>query len=913
MGYRYTHFACTLLLFISFLFLVSARFVRAKPDDTATSSAITDLRSWADQPSDGSEGRPFPLTGSWNIGRYYQVPWETGEGFAEPQSWDPTYFTELIEQGHHVLPTFPDPMTRQEDPGQLISLLDVDFVPAVKFLAKHDLPFAFRDWNWADKIASYENKLDRSVPVEESLQFIKNGNRTGNASPIGNIDLWREFGRKWGSNSYNEAMAEIYPDPPLIVFLNNNEAGEIDKKNLNEDATRFIEKYGQDVSDSRKHEILHKGYRKRYRATFEAAREAAPADWSSAMTFVAYNAFPWPKLSGKTALQVEEGRLPGEFHEWSYFEGAMPENYMNDWQVGRGKTDFSCWSPQTEATTYAPMADAVLRENPDYYFASIGWEGGVPAGRRNPANRYSTGGFGGGAVQKWDFDRYEGMLQFGLWAMRPRVFREFRGGQTRDAYYQKTWEVYLEIVDRVWETEALHPFWKHGSLVESEVKWQPGNAEHMKLARWYLLHSNENPPPSEWPQIWKQETKELRVFALALKLGEAPERRWMVYAHAPLGAVRNAHVKLPDFGDLTLDTVTRSGSFYIVNERDGSVEQVLRGEPPRINLSASHRYAPSGSNVTLKPEVTCPPEASWTEFRWSRNRGSDVHRSDDLNDLSITLEESGKHTFRVTGTTNDGTTVTGETTVWVGTPPADSVVYDVPLNDASTWSGPWQAIGTEWPGTLQRYRLVPNRGHVPDMVLHGGTFVRDAERGRVLQLFGAPNGLCGVRSKQTSNHKKGHPNMTVSVTFKAKQIDGTQVLYVQGGRNKGFNIYIRKGTLYAGSMSGKLDWGDHSNQKNGNNGHWLSTEEVSAGRWHRVTLVLEEGTSQVENGKLSLYFDGEHVATGPGARIPRHHAAPRVGIARKTTLHTGKNMSDVGFLGRIARFRQVNAAEPPGK
>jgi hypothetical protein len=399
---------------------------------------------------------------------------------------------------------------------------------------------------------------------------------------------------------------------------------------------------------------------------------------------------------------------------------------------------------------------------------------------------------------------------------------------------------------------------------------------------------------------------------MALKLGETPERRWLVYAHAPLGAVRNAHVTLPGYGELELETVSRRGSFYVVNEQEESVDRVIKGGPPRIDLSVSERYGVSGSDVTLQAEVTCPPDGSFTEFRWSHN-GENVHRSETLSDRTIRLEKSGKHTIRVTGITGSGTKVTGETTIWTGNQPAKSVVYDVRLDGASTWSGPWQAVGKEWPGRLQRYRLVPNRGHVPDLVLHGGAFVTDSKKGRVLELNGAPNGLWGVRSKRTCNHEKGHSNVTVSLSFRANDLEETQVLYVQGGRGKGFNIYIRDGTLYAGSMSGKLDWADHSNQEQGNNGHWLSTDEVSAGQWHRVRFVLEEGTTTVEKGKFSLYLDGEHGETGPGARIPRHHAAPRVGIARNTTLHTGEHVSNLGFSGRIAAFRQVNEAEAPGR
>jgi hypothetical protein len=83
-----------------------------------------------------------------------------------------------------------------------------------------------------------------------------------------------------------------------------------------------------------------------------------------------------------------------------------------------------------------------------------------------------------------------------------------------------------------------------------------------------------------------------------------------------------------------------------------------------------------------------------------------------------------------------------------------------------------------------------------------------------------------------------------------------------------------------------------------------------------VSLVLAGATTRVEPDKLSLYLDGRRVDRGPGVRIPCHHEAPMLGAVRHTTLHTGEivgfisNGSKAGFRGRIAAFRQVNAAAP---
>ena len=909
--------ALSIVLCVAALMIVSANAFAAER------SAAGDISHWASQPANGPEGRPLPLTGSWNIGRYYHQPWEKDQEI----SWDPTYFTRLIERGHHVLPTFPDPMTRQDKPEGDFGILGVRFVPAIKYCAKHNLPFAFRDWNWADSVAKHERHKDGGFSNEETARFIVNGKQKGRrASPIGNIERWREFGRRWGGNGYARAMAEIYPNPPLVVYLNNNEAGIVRVGDLNENATRFIEKYGKGLSQQRKREILHEGYRERYEAMFEAAREAAPDGWADAMTYVAYNAFPWPKLRGVTPLQVENtDDLTGRFAEWSYFDGAMPEFYMNDWQVGRGKTDFSSWSPQAECTSYVPLANEVFRKRPNYYFASIGWEGGIPGRRGTPANAYATGSFGGGAVKKWDFDRYMGMIQFGLWAMRPRVMREFRGGATRDAYYQKTWELYLKAVDRVWQEKSLQPFWKHGRLVENpEIGWRPGTPDYMRFQRWYMLHCDANPPESEWPKIYQRKTVKLRVMALALVLGEAPKRRWMLYAHAPLGSVAGANITIPGFRKVSVD-VSRSGSFYIIDEATMTF-RTLWGGPPEIHVAATgkrtsetpniapvyidapknrtkthERFFAPGETIEVTATAVAGPRTKWKGFEWTL--GETTRTTQKLDTRTVTFDEPGCHTLRVRGKRQGENDVVGEATIWVGEKPRGNVVYDVRLDRASTWKGPWKVVGSKFPGKLQTYRLIPNRGSATSPVLHGGRFVDDPERGRVLEV-GPGEGLWGERTTRTVNHERGHANKTIAFRFKAEDTGRRQVLYSEGHGNAGFNIYLDGGKLYAGGWGMKEKFGSWA-------GNWINTDGIEPDKWYEVALVLKNAVDTVKNDTLHLYLDGELTASGPGKRLPKHHSAPRLGIARSTRFHDDQTGANGLFAGRLADFRLVNAAVKP--
>jgi hypothetical protein len=70
-------------------------------------------------------------------------------------------------------------------------------------------------------------------------------------------------------------------------------------------------------------------------------------------------------------------------------------------------------------------------------------------------------------------------------------------------------------------------------------------------------------------------TTRLPVFALALVLGERPEREWLLYAHAPLGDRQQVGLTIPDFQTVTVDVPVR-GAFYRVAEKPGAPPAVSR-------------------------------------------------------------------------------------------------------------------------------------------------------------------------------------------------------------------------------------------------------------------------------------------------------------------------------------------------
>src|SRR5205823_6082993 len=132
---------------------------------------------------------------------------------------------------------------------------------------------------------------------------------------------------------------------------------------------------------------------------------------------------------------------------------------------------------------------------------------------------------------------YAGMVQFGMWLLRPRVVREFRGWQQPWDDGRPYFMAIVDAVDRVHTDPLLREWWRTGQLVPNRAHKHLYQSdiprEYVNADRWFLLDANVNP---RFP--WDP-TTEIAVFSLTLVKGTSPAREWLVYAHAPLGDRRN--------------------------------------------------------------------------------------------------------------------------------------------------------------------------------------------------------------------------------------------------------------------------------------------------------------------------------------------------------------------------------------
>ena len=118
------------------------------------------------------------------------------------------------------------------------------------------------------------------------------GKVLGKLSPFGPLEPWRDPARFYAATPTMRRVQAIYPDPPLVLFISNNEAPRLRWNEVETRSRRYLEKYGKGRSDEFKREVVARGWMERYPVMLGAMRDAliSPA-WRKNVRFVGYDAF----------------------------------------------------------------------------------------------------------------------------------------------------------------------------------------------------------------------------------------------------------------------------------------------------------------------------------------------------------------------------------------------------------------------------------------------------------------------------------------------------------------------------------------------------------------------------------------------------------------------------------------------
>jgi hypothetical protein len=425
--------------------------------------------------------------------------------------------------------------------------------------AEKKLPICLRCTQWEHLLYAEERTF--SLPPDDNPCFVDlDGKVHKQVSPFGPVQHWGELGRAWTDTPEMRALEAWYPDPPYVLVLSNNEAKALKWKNA-ERSRRFTATHGTDTPDTLRQRVVGEGYIERYKALFDGMRAGA-ARWGARMRFIGY------AYDGRTDFFPLERRFTP--YAW---DGTSMRTYLASYD--NGKSDFTAHSPQIGAMNQVMKKKWYRQIKPDCFWeVSVWWDSRWPEKMKQAL---------GDAAGTFPPERYRGLVQWVMWLARPQAVRDFTGWTT---LREKQWDIYrqvVEAVDRVHADPILTQFWQHGRPVINrgvEIPLHadivdptgviPDTIKQVDYHAFYGLDTNLDPPKpyNEGGPVEDQST--FRVFAQAHVLGAEPNRRWLVYAHAPRGDETGVTITIPGYGPIRMD-VSQAGSFCEVTETDRGV------------------------------------------------------------------------------------------------------------------------------------------------------------------------------------------------------------------------------------------------------------------------------------------------------------------------------------------------------
>ena len=143
---------------------------------------------------------------------------------------------------------------------------------------------------------------------------------------------------------------------------------------------------------------------------------------------------------------------------------------------------------------------------------------------------------------------------------------------------------------------------------------------------------------------------------------------------------------------------------------------------------------------------------------------------------------------------------------------------------------------------------------------------------------------------------------TVSVWFRVDdrfEAGRKQVIFEQGGVDRGLSMYLHDGSLYVGGWN---------IPESGWLGAFMTSTSVRSNQWHHVALVLD-GSESVAPGGIQAFLDGVPIGSRPASQIWPHNDNIGVGAVNgRTRFHDGEPAvgEPHGLIGSVDDLRIYN-------
>lgn len=518
-------------------------------------------------------GRPLPFISVWH-------PFMSCDQF-NPSQWQ----LDLLEQGYPIMPW----INAYVDHTQ--QTVDTQYGSFLTTLRDWNMPVTFMygtQWedDWVIPRFGYVDGPIEHTGVGMNLD----GTRMPQLSPLSPTQAWYDLGSDIVKRAGVQEYQSLYPDPPLVLFVSNNESARLPWYKANTEK-RYIDIYGTETTDDFKRNFWFDGWIDRYKALFDGIRKnlTKPA-WQQNIRFQGYDAFApdhfgrWPAWQGQ--YEGTQDRLAWQWYAW---DGGIPESYDNDWEST--KTAFRLWSMQTEMMNSEFEKQEAWKVNPEFWYSTIFWDGESWQRKNSKATQYANN------TEGYTPELYGGWMRYITWLNTPRHLwqyvdyvqgdpngdglcsgNDFVTGEASLDFWYPYFQPLLDLAREIYDDPLLQRFWRQGELVANPEMLHPFNysipQKWAKVERWYHLSTNYDPifPTDEQTgSVDEAHFKPIMpIYTMARVLGKAPHREWLIYAHAPTGAKTNVLVKIPGYCAVKLDSVPVGGTFKHVVEGDGS-------------------------------------------------------------------------------------------------------------------------------------------------------------------------------------------------------------------------------------------------------------------------------------------------------------------------------------------------------
>ncbi len=231
-----------------------------------------------------------------------------------------------------------------------------------------------------------QEPLAQPVAAGETVALVQRKMDYWSAAPLA---LWEQAGEDLVDETFGavaatwQRLAAIYPDPPLVEIVSNNEGGgttRIGDAAKSWHAQRRLAEFDASYPEPREDTPLRlahaHGYIEKMGAYFRGIRRALP--WADGdVKLIGYNAFGvnfevgrWGGWCGD-AVPVREADL----YAWLAWDGAAPDFYVYDWNYA---TDEHVGSPHIGAMqAYAMLAPRAEAAVSNYQWQVALWDGGM--------------------------------------------------------------------------------------------------------------------------------------------------------------------------------------------------------------------------------------------------------------------------------------------------------------------------------------------------------------------------------------------------------------------------------------------------------------------------------------------------------------------------------------------------------